>query len=121
MLRLYGVLNAVDCQKTSIITLSKLLGNHESNDFLDLEILELRTIVTHLTNVTDGSRRAYHLAFEIRENSVTTVEHTDRSNVQNYNLIACLNEYEVEALSVYERLLNLIIQNLSQNDIIITI
>jgi hypothetical protein len=85
-----------------------------------LKILGLRTIVTHLTHVT-GWPRAYHLAFEIRENSITTVEHTDRSNVQNYNLIACLDEYEVEALSVYERLLNLIIQNLSQYNISITI
>jgi hypothetical protein len=114
LIRLYGLLNALYCQKTALESLAKIIWKEVPAN--SLSIIELRKIITHITDVNWG-KNAYQFTHKINDEYIWLPEHTNRWESKKYNLKKGLLEYEEKVICDFEKLIQAIKENVKSNQI----
>lgn len=117
LIKLYWLLNAVYCQKESINNLYLIL-NQDAEINNNINILELRRIVTHISNANHWE--AYFIVYNrLSDDFIELMEHTNKSNIKSYDLKETLVEYENMIYEKYQNIIDIIIENLQKKWIVI--
>jgi len=108
LIRLYGLLNAIYCQKTAVDSLSKILWTPLQKEQLD--VIDLRNIITHITDV-EYWKKAYQFTHHFDDEYIWLPEHTNRWNSKKYNIKESVVKYENFINNIFKSLIRSIQNN----------